>query len=225
MPYVTCEDPLTPGGAQGYQTFSDGYQWKRLRLNGLQRTRNPFLAVGDHPRAPHPYLFHCQMQHPLEMGNGDVQRCALSQNFGTPNGLLQDWEWHLFSQAYHFWSILPYLEAPEMPPGEEGKGSGSAGLPWNHGSLDGKSCSHAQGTADHQFRGQEGVFTPRADWHRSLGFLTFLCSTECSPLPGSSGPFLASGYLLLQDQESSCVCDLSTSLPCGSFVFLVFSHL
>lgn len=59
----------------------------------------------------------------------------------------------------------------------------------------------------------------QGDWHKCQGAFAFLYSSEHLPLPGSLGLFLARDSLLWQGQESSCVCDLSTSLPPAALFF------
>ena len=106
-----------------------------------------------------------------------------------------------------------------MPPEKRGKGLGSTGVPWSHGSPGepgSKSCSHAQ----EQPAASSGVrkeFFPPGRLAQVPGvFSPSSAALSTAPCQGSSGPFLASDSLLLQEQESSCALPPSASLPCAS---------
>lgn len=111
------------------------------------------------------------------------------------------------------------LSLPEVRPVEEGRGLGSCAV------LQGSDTGVAHTLREQLIAtlGSRTVFL--GDWHKCQGAFVSLYSSEHPPLPGSSGLFLARDSLLWQGQESSCVWDLSTPLPHGSFVFLAFSHL
>lgn len=93
-----------------------------------------------------------------------IKTTTLPQRFGAPTGVLPGMGKVLALKANPSRNFLPLSETPEAEPGSrrEGLGSGSSPGRGDHPmGLGGRSCSHAQGTANVcPLRRQEGIFPP-----------------------------------------------------------------
>lgn len=184
------EVPQRPGGAHSHQAFSAGQQWRRLAGGPAKTMGMPCRCLRS--AAELAVLMPCGAS-----GSGTEERAAkMSQGEPAPSPVLWSTQWcparhgkdscpkvDLARGFCHSWKPLRRIRVAGR------KGSGSGGVP---GRCDhpagpgGRSCSHAQGTADRAPALWSGrnFSTPGRIGTGPQGGFAFLCSIEQGPLPG-----------------------------------------